>query len=152
MRPDLLEAQASVDWAMGQLPDLSKRLDEWLKRGVTIEIKELPPPADTNLIVAVENELLPLSFQAEVGAYINSIRSSLDILASALVRRHNIPIPEKRVSFPIVESKEKFEKTGSDAQKFVEGLPALGQRLFKDLNPPHAQKTLQSVLKSPDGL
>jgi hypothetical protein len=120
---------------MGQLPDLSKRLDEWLKRGVTIEIKELPPPADTNLIVAVENELLPLSFQAEVGAYINSIRSSLDILASALVRRHNIPIPEKRVSFPIMESKEKFEKTGSDAQKFVEGLPALGQRLFKDLKP-----------------
>jgi hypothetical protein len=65
MRPDLLEAQACTDWVMGLLPDLSKRLEDWLERGVTIEIKELP---DTNLIVAVENELLPLSFQAEVGS------------------------------------------------------------------------------------
>jgi hypothetical protein len=73
MRPDLLEAQACIDWVMGQIPDLSKRLDEWLKRGVTIEVKELP---DTDLIVAVENELLPLSFQAEVGAYINSIAAA----------------------------------------------------------------------------
>lgn len=88
MRPDLLEAQASVDWPMSQLPDLSKRMDEWLKRGVTIEVKDLPPPADSNLIVAVENELLPLFFQAEVGGYINSIRSSLDILAMVLVNRH----------------------------------------------------------------
>jgi hypothetical protein len=131
MRPDLLEAQACIDWVMGQIPDLSKRLDEWLKRGVTIEVKELP---DTDLIVAVENELLPLSFQAEVGAYINSIRSSLDILASTLVRRHNIPTLEHRVYFPIAESKEKFEKS-KDAQTFVTGLPVLGQRLFKDLKP-----------------
>ncbi|MDA9502387.1 hypothetical protein [Bradyrhizobium sp. CCBAU 11357] len=131
MRPDLLEAQACIDWVMGQLPDLSKRMDEWLARGVTIEIKELP---DTNLIVAIENELLPLSFQAEVGSYINSIRSSLDILASTLVRRHSIPIAENRVYFPIMESKEKFEK-GKDAQVFIQGLPALGRRLFQDLKP-----------------
>jgi hypothetical protein len=134
MRPDLLEAQACIDWVMSQLPDLSKRLDEWLKRGVTIEVKELPPPAETNLIVAIENELLPLHFHAEVGAYINSIRSSLDILASVLVKRHNIPILEHRAYFPIAESKEKFEKS-KDAQIFVAGLPPLGQRLFRDLKP-----------------
>ena len=34
MRPDLLEAQACVDWPMSQLADLSKRLKEWLERGV----------------------------------------------------------------------------------------------------------------------
>jgi hypothetical protein len=34
MRPDLLEAQACVDWPMSQLADLSKRLEEWLARGV----------------------------------------------------------------------------------------------------------------------
>jgi hypothetical protein len=120
---------------MGQLPDLSKRLDEWLKRGVSIEIKDLPPPAESNLIVAVENELLPLLFQAEVGAYINSIRSSLDILAMALVKRHNIPIREDRVYFPITKSKEEFERKGSVAQQFLEGLPPVGQRLFRDLKP-----------------
>ncbi|WP_092117144.1 hypothetical protein [Bradyrhizobium erythrophlei] len=79
MRPDLLEAQACVEWPMSQLGGLSKRLEEWLARGVTIEIKELPPPAESNLITAIENELLPLHFQAEVGAYINSIGSSLDV-------------------------------------------------------------------------
>jgi hypothetical protein len=135
MRPDLLEAQASVDWPMSQLPGLSKRMDEWLKRGVSIEIKDLPPPADSNLIIAIENELLPLFFQAEVGAYINSIRSSLDILAMALVKRHNIPIREDRVYFPIARSKEEFERAGSGGQQFLKGLPAVDQALITNLKP-----------------
>ena len=120
---------------MSQLPDLSKRMDEWLKRGVTIEIKDLPPPADSNLIVAVENELLPLFFQIEFGAYINSIRSSLDILAMVLVKRHNIPIREDRVYFPITKSKEDFERGGSSAQQFLKGLPEIDQALIADLRP-----------------
>jgi hypothetical protein len=135
MRPDLLEAQACVDWPMSQLPDLSKRLEEWLERGVSIELKELPPPAESNLIVAIENELLPLHFQAEVGAYINSIRSSLDVLAMVLVKRHNLQIREDRVFFPIAKSKEEFERSGGGAQKFVEGLPALERRLIDHLKP-----------------
>jgi hypothetical protein len=113
MRPDLLEAQACVDWPMSQLADLSKRLEEWLARGVTIELKELPPPADSNLIIAMENELLPLHFQAEVSAYINSIRSSLDVLAMVLMKRHNLQIREGRVFFPIARSKDEFERSGS---------------------------------------
>jgi hypothetical protein len=135
MRPDLLEAQASVDWPMSQLPDLSKRLEEWLKRGVSIGIKELPQPAESNLIIAVENELLPLRFQAEVGAYINSIRSSLDVLAMVLVKRHNISICEDRVYFPIKKSKEEFERPESTAQKFLKALPEVDRRLMKDLKP-----------------
>jgi hypothetical protein len=135
MRPDLLEAQACVDWPMNQLGDLSKRLDEWLTRGVTIELKELPPPAESNLIVATENELLPLHFQAEVGAYINSIRSSLDVLAMVLVKRHNLPIREDRVFFPISKSKEEFERLGGGAQRFLEGLPQLERQLVEHLEP-----------------
>ncbi|MBJ7402098.1 hypothetical protein JQ616_37950 [Bradyrhizobium tropiciagri] len=133
MRPDLLQAQASVDWAIGQLPDLSKRLDEWLKRGVTIEVKVLPPPAD-NLIVAVENELLPLAFHAEVGAYLNSIRSSLDVLAMTLVKRHNIAIPEHQVYFPITKTEEEFEKKG---RQLLAGLSALDQRLMREQVKPY---------------
>ena len=135
MRHDLLEAQACVDWPMSQLPDLSKRLEEWLTRGVTIELKELPPPANSNLIIAVENELLPLRFQAEVGAYINSIRSSLDVLAMVLVKRHNMVIREDRVFFPIAKSKEEFERSRTSAQKFMEGLPELDRRLMEHLEP-----------------
>jgi hypothetical protein len=135
VRPDLLEAQACVDWPMSQIGDLSKRLEEWLARGVTIEIKELPPPAESNLIVATENELLPLHFQAEVGAFINSIRSSLDVLAMVLVNRHNLQIREDRVFFPIARSKEEFERAGGSAQKFLEGLPKLGRQLMEHLQP-----------------
>jgi hypothetical protein len=135
MRPDLLEAQAGVDWPMSQFGDLSKRFDEWLNRGVTIELKELPPPADSNLIIAIENELPPLHFQAEVGAYINSIRSSLDVLAMVLVKRHNLPIREDRVFFPIMKSKEEFERSGGNAQTFLERLPALERRLMEHLQP-----------------
>jgi hypothetical protein len=135
MRLDLLEAQACVDWPMSQLGDLSKRLEEWLARGVTIEIKELPPPAESNLITAVENELLPLHFQAEVDAYISSIRSSLDVLAMVLVKRHNLEIREDRVFFPIARSKEEFERPGGAAQKFLECLPALERRLMEHLQP-----------------
>jgi hypothetical protein len=120
---------------MGQLPDLRKRLEEWLNRGVTIEMKELSPPADSNLIIAIENELLPLHFQAEVGAYINSIRSGLDVLAMVLAKRHNLQIREDRVFFPIAKSKEEFERVGSGAQKFLEGLPQLERQLVEHLKP-----------------
>lgn len=135
MRADLLEAQACVDWPMSQLGDLEKRLGEWLTRGVTIELKELPPPAESNLIVAIENELLPHRFQAEVGAYINSIRSSLDVLAMVLVKRHNLPIREDRVFFPIAKSREEFDRLDGNAQKFLQGLPALERQLMEHLKP-----------------
>jgi hypothetical protein len=135
MRPDLLEAQACIDWPMSQLGDLSNRLEEWLARGVTIEIKELPPPAESNLITAVENELLPLHFQAEVGACINSIRSSLDVLAMVLVKRYNLQIREDRVFFPIARSKEEFERPDGSAQKFLEGLFRLERQLIDHLQP-----------------
>lgn len=135
MRVDLMEAQACVEWPMSRLGDLNKRLEEWLARGVTIDLKELPPPAEANLIVATENELLPLHFQAEVGAYINSIRSSLDVLAMVLVNRHKLPIPEDRVFFPIAKSKAEFDRPGGGAQKFLAGLPALERQLIEHLEP-----------------
>ena len=55
---------------------------------------------------------MPIAFSVEAGAYINTIRSSLDILAMALVRRHGLAIPEHRVYFPIADSEETFVKNG----------------------------------------
>jgi hypothetical protein len=60
----------------------------------------------------LERELLPIALSVEAGAYINAIRTSLDILAMALVRRHGLAIPENRVSFPIADSEEAFLKKG----------------------------------------
>ena len=52
----------------------------------------------------------------EAGAYVNAIRSSLDILALALVRRHNLPIPEDKVSFPFFRSEEAFRKQSASSR------------------------------------
>jgi hypothetical protein len=122
MRPDLLEAQASIDWPSSQFLSFHARLEEWLKANVRIEIRDLDPPATHNPIVAVEKELLPLAFSVEAGAYINAMRSSLDILAMALVRRHDVQIDERRVQFPIFESEASFQefKGGSLLQRLPE--------------------------------
>ncbi len=106
MRADLLEPQASVDWVFSQLPSFHQRLETWLEANVVIEIRDVPPPATHNPIVALEKELLPIAFSVEAGAYINTIRSGLDILAMALVRRHHLAIAENCVYFPIVKSEE----------------------------------------------
>jgi hypothetical protein len=135
MRPDLLEAQASVDWPFSQLPDLAKRINAWLDRSVRVEIRETPPPATENAIVAVEKEWLPLSFNVEVGAYINAVRSSLDILAMALVRRHNIEIREDRVLFPIASSESAFQNRKLAGRQPLEALPPQDRDTIEALKP-----------------
>lgn len=108
MRADLLEAQASVDWAFDQLLPFNERLEAWLRANVVIEVRDVPPPATHNPIVAFEKELLPIAFSVEAGAYINTIRSSLDILAMTLVKRHLLEVPEERVMFPIYGNEAAF--------------------------------------------
>jgi hypothetical protein len=55
---------------------------------------------------------LPVAFSVEAGAYVNTLRSSLDILGMALVRRHSLAIAEHRVYFPVADSKEALLKNG----------------------------------------
>lgn len=134
MRADLLEAQAAVDWPSAQLLSLDARLDEWLKANVAIEVRRSPPPAEVDRIVLVERNLLPLTFSAEVGGYINSIRSSLDILAMALLRRHDIEIHDQRdVQFPICEGEKAFQK--SKGWKLLQRLPERERSLIEALKP-----------------
>jgi hypothetical protein len=123
MRPDLLGALASIDWPSSQFLPFHARLEEWLRANVCIEIRDVPPPATYNPIVAVGKELLPLAFSVEAGAYINAMRSSLDILAMALVRRHSIEIGERSVHFPIFGSEASFQefKGGSLLQRAPSG-------------------------------
>lgn len=137
MRPDLLEAQASVDWVWSQLPDLAERLEKWLDRGVTTEIRDPGPLATHNLIIGVEKELLPLSFNVEVGAYINAIRSSLDILAMALVCRHDLNIREDKVYFPIARSESHFVDADWHGRKLLNALPINEREIVELLKPYH---------------
>jgi hypothetical protein len=135
MRTDLLEAQASVAWAVSQLPGLAKRLDAWLEHGVTTELRDPGADATHNLIIGVEKELMPLSFNVEVGAYVNAIRSSLDILAMVLVRRHNLDIKEDKVYFPIARSETHFADSNWTGRKFINALPANERAIIESLKP-----------------
>lgn len=146
MRPDLLEAQASVHWALGSLPDLAKRLDAWLDRSVKVELRDPGGDATHNLIIGVEKELLPLSFNVEVGAYINAIRSSLDILAMTLVRRHNLNIREDRIYFPIAKSEINFADKNWSGRKFLDALPAKEREIIESLKPyQHGSHTIWTM-------
>jgi hypothetical protein len=134
MRDDLLHAQASVDWAVAQLPSFQSRLDAWSHANVDVIIKELPADSPNNVIVAIEKGPLPLAFQVEVGAYINAIRSSLDILASALAARHCQALMDDAY-FPVASSPQAFAARNYKGSKFVQALPAKERDIIESIKP-----------------
>jgi hypothetical protein len=134
MHDDLLHAQASVDWAVSQLPAFKKRLDAWLKENVDVVVKELPADTPNNVVVAIEKSPLPLAFQVEAGAYINAIRSSLDILAAALANRHCQALVDDAY-FPVAYSAEQFALGNYKGPKFVKALPAKERTIIESLKP-----------------
>jgi hypothetical protein len=134
MRDGLLDAQASVDWAVERLPDLEVRVYEWLRLNVVVEVKDLGASNPNNIFVAVQRQELPRSFNVEIGAYLNVIRSSLDILASVLAGRYGICAP-KDAYFPITESEAVFLTPGSRRARFVAGLPSAERSRLEALKP-----------------
>ncbi len=103
MRDDLLHAKAAVDWAVAKLPAFEERIAEWTGVNVDVEIEYTELPATHNLVVAVEKEALPLSFNVEAGVYINVIRTSLDILATTISARNRMS-DNPQAHFPIYRS------------------------------------------------
>ncbi|HEV8029562.1 MAG TPA: hypothetical protein VGP42_00945 [Stellaceae bacterium] len=147
MRDDLLHAQASVDWAVSQLPSLETRLTAWGKGNFDLIIEEQPPPATHDPIVAVAKEPLPLAFNVEVGAYINAIRSSLDILATALAYRYKVPRPDQ-ACFPVAKSRDEFTTGKAKGCKFVKALPDTPRKVIEALKPYQGgNKTLWALHK-----
>lgn len=134
MRADLLEAKACVDWAISKLPEFRFRIDAWLGDNVYVAIEDQPAPATHNVVVAVEKEFLPFSFNVEFGAYINTIRSALDILAVVLARRHSIPRPDS-MYFPIVANETVFIARNFKGKELVNGLPKAEQTIIENLKP-----------------
>jgi hypothetical protein len=135
MRPDLLEAKASVDWVWSQLPGLVQHLEMWLNEHVTLELRDPGGNATHDLIIGVEKELLPLSFNVEVGAYINALRSGLDILAMALVRRNGSSIKEDEIYFPIARSEESFKSEKWAGRKMLDALGPQERKIIQALDP-----------------
>src|SRR4051812_12216692 len=104
MLSDLLYAQASLDWAVINLPAFEERLNLWLQNNIKTQIQYTDGNATHDVIIAVEKSPFPLAFSAEAGALINSMRAALDVLAWAIHERKPV-CKSKEVYFPIAPSK-----------------------------------------------
>jgi hypothetical protein len=105
MRDDLLDAQASVDWAIAQIPILQERFSTWQRTRPYELIVEPDPDPGYELLVACQ--VLPVDplISAEAGAIINSARSALDLLAAALATRNGVK-PSHEAHFPVFRSEQ----------------------------------------------
>jgi hypothetical protein len=109
VRDDLLDAYAAVDWADTQIPMLQETFISWRRRGgYKIVIEPNPDDPEWNIIAAYPVSDLDPIVQAHVGAIINSIRTALDLLMSALLTR-NGKKPNK-ANFPIYKFAPDFER------------------------------------------
>jgi hypothetical protein len=133
MRDDLLHAQASVDWPVSQFPSFNTRINIWLQFNLEVVVKDPDPDIPYNLVVVIQKEPLPLAFHVEAGAYLNAIRSGLDILASALYSRNRIS-ENAEAHFPIFRSWVDFidPVEGLEGKKW---LSSAEREIIKTLNP-----------------
>jgi hypothetical protein len=131
---DLRAAYANVEWVEANLPSLHRRITDWLKLNVHLEIKELGDASPNDIIVASEREPLPLHFNVESGAYINALRSSLDILACAIAVRNGIAILDE-VYFPVARSAAAFSDQHGRAAKFLRQVSISDRQTIESLKP-----------------
>src|ERR1700730_4888861 len=133
MRDDLLHAQASVDWPVSQFPAFKTQINAWLQFNLEVVIKDPDPDIPYDLVVVAEKEPLPLAFHVEAGAYINTLRSSLDILASALYARNRMS-ENTEAHFPIFRSWVDFidPVEGLEVKKWC---PLAERAIIKPLKP-----------------
>ena len=103
MREDLSDAYASADWAITQLKAFEKGLAAWLNSPPYSFIEDPQPQIGKKLIKLRIDKPLTGLFNAEVGSVINTIRTSLDLLASALAVR-NGKAPSSDRHFPVYSS------------------------------------------------
>jgi hypothetical protein len=101
MRTDLLDAQSAVNWAVAQI-QLQQGFIDWQRANPYEVVQEIDPGTGDNIAVTYDQPF-PLEFNAWVGAIINSLRSSLDLLAATLATR-NGKKPCQETHFPVFRS------------------------------------------------
>jgi hypothetical protein len=134
MRDDLLDAQVAVNWAVAQTVPFQQRVDSWASINLNVRIEDTSAPASHNRIIALLKEPLPRVFNVEFGAYINAIRTSLDILATVLATRHSIS-NSAEIYFPATRSAAAFKSGKYKGRKLVNGLPDVERRKIELLKP-----------------
>jgi hypothetical protein len=134
MRNDLLEAQACIDWAIAQLPILKGRLAKWLESRPYLAVTHKDAETGEETIQIEERQSIPLIINAETGVIINSIRSSLDVLANILAKRNGCVDP-KDVRFPIARSFDAFANGKRGGRKAISALSPADQATIENLKP-----------------
>jgi hypothetical protein len=132
MREDLLDAQATVDWAVAQIPIFQNAFLEWNQDPYEL-VKESDSDGSGYAIVAHQRIALPLTFNAWAGAMVNSLRTALDLLAASLAKR-NGKKPPTNTYFPSYPS----EAHMIDPLKGIECIKWLSERqrtAIKSLKP-----------------
>jgi hypothetical protein len=108
MRDDLLDAQAAIDWAVTHIECVQDRFEAYVRRRpYDVVMEDDPNGTGEKLLVAYSLGDPDLLLNAAVGAILNSLRSSLDLLFFSLVRR-NGKEPSRYARFPIRESRADF--------------------------------------------
>lgn len=134
MRDDLLEAQAYVDWAIAQLDPLKRRLIAWREEPPYRIVVELHPKMGKKRLYVRDVKFPPAIINAEVGAIINSLRSSLDVLVNILAKR-NGHIDPKDAYFPISRSRDDFFIGKHAGRKAIKRLSGPDQAIIESLEP-----------------
>jgi hypothetical protein len=110
MRDDLLDAQAAIDWAVAQIPVLEERLTAYDGRRPYVIDMEPDPKGTGDLLMTFHSLGAPDAIiNAEAGAIINSIRSSLDLLFVAIIGRNGMKF-SRDAHFPIRRKATDFLK------------------------------------------
>src|SRR5271156_6611925 len=104
MRDDLLDAQATVNWAAAEIPALQERFVTW-QRSYPYELAMEEDSSNPGYELLVARQRLPLDpfIRPHIGAIINAARSSLDLLAATLAARNGIK-PNRDTHFPIFKT------------------------------------------------
>lgn len=135
MRDDLLDAREALNWAIAQMKILNGRISIWIKsRPYGAIVEPDSNPAYDIVKLRHNGPPLPLIINAEAGAIINMIRSSLDLLAVALAER-NGHIAPKDVYFPIADSVLSFIDPKDGAIKKIARLTENDRKRIERLKP-----------------
>jgi hypothetical protein len=136
MRADLLDAMAAVNWAEAQLPVLHKAIESFQTGNPYRIVKQDDPEGEGALFVLKNVKTLPPTINAEVGAILNSTRSSLDLLSAALARR-NGKKPTRHMHFPIWDNPNDIADPirGIDGRECKKWLSDGERRIIKSLKP-----------------
>jgi hypothetical protein len=131
MRDDLLDAKACIAWAISDLPILKERYEAWARDKPYAVVRDFDSEPGKQLIRLRDVKPIPLTLNAEVGAILHSIRSSLDLLAVALAERNGAVEP-KDVYFPIFDSAAAF---ADGAVKKIKRLSDTDRSAIENLKP-----------------